>query len=164
MITVLRREHIKKIDNNFVEQGWGSRLEVLEKYLDEINKGKRIVLVDVNNNECRGYITLVLNKSPSDNNSTVPEIVDFNVFEKYQRMGIGQNLLDSIILEAKSYNDFVKIGVGLNSNYGKAQRLYVKNGFIPDGKGIYYKNEVVEVNELCKNDDNLALYFLKKIR
>ncbi|MFM1583760.1 GNAT family N-acetyltransferase, partial [Helcococcus ovis] len=94
----------------------------------------------------------------------IPEIVDFNVFEKYQKNGIGQKLLTAVIDKAKEFSDKVGIGVGLNSNYGKAQRLYVKNGFIPNGTGIYYEGKVLPVNEKCINNDELALYFIKEIK
>ena len=109
-----------------------------------------------------GYITLVINPSSGPfKNTKVPEIRDFNVFEKYQNKGIGQELLDAIILEVNGPQ--VGIGVGLNPDYGKAQRLYIKNGFIPDGKGIYYKGEIVKVGATCINDDDLNMYFTKGV-
>lgn len=165
MIRFLQENDIEKIDNNFIEQNWGSRKEVLLRYIKEQNKDERVVLVYESNDDIFGYITLVINPSHGPfKNKNIPEIVDFNVFEKYQRNGVGELLLKEIIQYASKYSDTVGIGVGLNSNYGKAQRLYIKNGFTPDGNGIYYNGEIIKPNDMCKNDDDLAMYFTKKIK
>lgn len=161
MIVEMRTDHIEKINKNFTDQGWDERN--LDKYLQEQNKGDRIVLVYEKDDQVMGYITLVINpKSGPFKNTKIPEIKDFNVFEKYQNKGIGQELLNAIIFEARKYSSQVGIGVGLNPDYGKAQRMYIKNGFIPDGKGIYYKGEIVKAGDTCINDDDLNMYFIKR--
>lgn len=160
MIVEMTTDHIGKINKNFVDQGWDERN--LDKYLQEQNKGDRIVLVYEKDDQVMGYITLVINPSSGPfKNTKIPEIKDFNVFEKYQNKGIGQELLDAIILEVNGPQ--VGIGVGLNPDYGKAQRMYIKNGFIPDGKGIYYKGEIVKAGDTCINDDDLTMYFTKGV-
>lgn len=164
MIVKLNKDHINKINKNFIEQNWDSRRDILNKYLIEQENNKRIILVYEVNKDCAGYITLVINPSTGPFKDTdIPEIVDFNVFEKYQKNGIGQKLLTEIIKLAKQFNNKVGIGVGLNPNYGNAQKLYVKNGFIPDGKGVYFKGKILEVNKNCLNNDDLAIYFLKNL-
>lgn len=164
MIKRLNKDHILSINRNFIEQGWKSREKVLNNYFHEQQIGKRIVLVYEENNEIMGYITLINNPINGPFSLiNIPEISDFNVFEKYQNKGIGQKLLDEIICLAEKKSKFVGIGVGLHSGYGKAQRMYIKNGFIPDGKGVYYKGQILTPYMDCKNDDNLALYFIKKI-
>lgn len=162
MIVEMTADHIGKINKNFTDQGWDERN--LNKYLQEQNKGDRIVLVYEKDDQVMGYITLVLNPSSGPfKNTKIPEIKDFNVFEKYQNKGIGQELLNAIIFEARKYGSQVGIGVGLNPDYGKAQRMYIKNGFIPDGKGIYYKGEIVKAGDTCINDDDLNMYFIKGV-
>lgn len=52
----------------------------------------------------------------------------------------------------------------MNANYGKAQRLYVKHGFIPDGSGVWYRGRSLPVGAKAYNDDELALYFTKSYR
>lgn len=37
----------------------------------------------------------------------------------------------------------VCIGVGLHAGYGSAQRMYVKRGYIPDGSGVWYRDQIV---------------------
>jgi hypothetical protein len=55
----------------------------------------------------------------------------------------------------------IGIGVGLNANYGTAQKLYIKRGFIPDGRGIIYNNMPVEAGFQVRVDDDLILYLTK---
>jgi len=160
MIVEMRTDHIGKININFVDQGWDERSDILNTYLQEQNKGDRIVLVYEKDDQVMGYITLVINpKSGPFKNTKIPEIKDFNVFEKYQNKGIGQELLDAVIKKANGPQ--VGIGVGLNPDYGKAQRMYIK--LIPDGKGIYYKGEIVKAGDTCINDDDLNMYFTKGV-
>lgn len=160
MIVEMRTEHLEKINKNFADQGWDERN--LDKYLQEQNSGDRIVLVYEKDDQVMGYITLVINPSSGPfKNTKIPEIKDFNVFEKYQNKGIGQALLDAVIKKANAPQ--VGIGVGLNPDYGKAVRMYIKNGFIPDGKGIYYKGEIVKAGDTCINDDDLTMYFTKGV-
>lgn len=162
MIVEMTTDHIGKINKNFADQGWDERSDILNTYLQEQNKGDRIVLVYEKDDQVMGYITLVINPSSGPfKNTKIPEIKDFNVFEKYQNKGIGQELLDAIILEVNGPQ--VGIGVGLNPDYGKAVRMYIKNGFIPDGKGIYYKGEIVKAGDTCINDDDLTMYFTKGV-
>lgn len=53
--------------------------------------------------------------------------------------------------------------VCLNSGYGPAQRLYIKRGYVPDGKGVYYEEKVCETDAVCKNDDELTLCLVKEL-
>lgn len=59
---------------------------------------------------------------------------------------------------ATDYADIVYLGVGLHNGYGTAQRMYVKRGYIPDGSGVWYQDQVCKPYETYKNDDTLILY------
>ncbi|MFH6656649.1 GNAT family N-acetyltransferase [Streptococcus suis] len=164
MIVPLQFEHILQLDEAFQKQGWPSRKEILTNYLREQEKGERIVLVAEEAGVCKDYITLIKQvKEGPFYQSGIPEIADFNVFEDFQNQGIGWQLLDAICQLASEFTDIVGIGVGLNANYGKAQRLYVKHGFIPDGSGVWYRGRSLPVGAKAYNDDELALYFTKKL-
>ncbi len=94
--------------------------------------------------------------------------MDLNVLPAYRKMGIGSLLLDTAEKEAATRSKVVGIGVGLyvgeDSGYGAAQRLYVKRGYIPDGKGVTYNYQPTIPGNGYALDDDLALWFTKKSR
>ncbi len=94
----------------------------------------------------------------------MPELIDFGVLEKYRNHGIGTKLMDVAEEVAATYADTVYLGVGLHSGYGSAQRMYVKRGYIPDGSGVWYQDGVCVPYGECCNDDELVLYFSKRLR
>jgi hypothetical protein len=55
------------------------------------------------------------------------------------------------------------IGVGLHPGYNEAQRMYVKRGYIPDGRGVTYRNRYVEEGMQVVLDDDLVLHLTKRI-
>ncbi len=57
----------------------------------------------------------------------------------------------------------IGLGVGLFSDYGSAQRLYARVGYIPDGGGIHYDVNVVGYTQKVVADDNLVLYQYKSL-
>ena len=58
---------------------------------------------------------------------------------------------------------YIGLGVGLYKDYGSAQRLYTKNGYIFDGNGLMYNNIEVIPGKDVFVDDELLLYLYKKI-
>jgi len=42
--------------------------------------------------------------------------------------------------------------------------MYIKRGYIPDGTGVWYNNEILKPYSECKNDDDLILFLSKKLR
>lgn len=164
----LRQEDIAALDTAFLAQGWPSRAELFERYLKEVSRGERQVMVAELDGQPAGYVTLVP-RSPAGPfaifaGKDIPEIVDFNVLECFQRRGVGKALLDEIERLAAQLCDQVCIGVGLHAGYGAAQRMYVKRGFIPDGSGVWYGGKPVTPYEKeYPIDDELALYFSKKL-
>ena len=93
----------------------------------------------------------------------LPCVIDLIVFEKYRKNRIAIALMDTAEIIAKNYSNKVYLDVCLNSEYGPAQRLYVKRGYVPDGKGAYYEEKVCETNAICKNDDELTLCLVKEL-
>lgn len=83
------------------------------------------------------------------------------MLQKYQRQGIGTAILDFIETSVKAYSSKICLGVGLHYGYGAAQRMYIKRGYIPDGSGVWYNNEILEQYASCNNNDELILYLSK---
>jgi hypothetical protein len=48
--------------------------------------------------------------------------------------------------------------------YNAAQRLYLKRGYIPDGRGVTYRDRFVEEGEQVALDDDLVLHLTKELK
>jgi len=145
-------------------QGWHSSPEKLEKRLQDEQEGRCITFVAEYNGAGAGYVSLYLQPCAGPfAGRPLPEIVDFGVLEKFRRKGIGSKLMDAAETSAKQYAHCVTLAVGLHSGYGSAQRMYVKRGYIPDGTGVWYGEQICEPYTPCVNDDGLILYMTKDL-
>ena len=147
----------------FAAQGWDKQEEQYRRYLREQQAGQRQVLVALWQGELAGYLTLVPRAGGPFAGKPWPEVVDFNVLEKFQRRGIGGKLMDAVEALAGETSDVVCIGVGMYPGYGTAQRMYVKRGYIPDGSGLWYRDRPLPPMAPGENDDDLVLHFSKKL-
>lgn len=164
MIRDMEQADAQAITDAEIEQGWDASVTKYHKRLEDQRAGKAISLVA----ECAGSPVGYINIYPDSvwgafGGKGWPEIVDFGVLEKYRKRGIGSSLMDVAEKIAAKYADIVYLGVGLHSGYGSAQRMYVKRGYLPDGSGVWYQDKVCEPYEACQNDDDLVLYFSKKL-
>ena len=153
---------IEKINQGFRNQGWPEREEILDTYFLEQESGEREVLVAECEGIVAGYITIMPYANQGPFTETYPELSDFNVFEPYQNKGIGNQLLEEAEKRVKFVSSKVTLGVGLHLGYGPAQRLYIRRGYIPDGTGVWYRNQPLEMNATSQNNDDLVLYLVKE--
>ncbi|MBB6690446.1 GNAT family N-acetyltransferase [Cohnella xylanilytica] len=152
------------ISNAFQEQGWNKPVEQYQSYFAEQCRGARITLVAEVDGIFAGYVNVVWESYyPSFRELNIPEINDFNVLLKYRRMGIGSKLMDRAEELISERSEVAGIGVGIYSDYGNAQVLYVKRGYIPDGNGIHNGQRYIHYGENIAVDDDIILYFTKTL-
>ena len=161
-IRVLRDGDPVGISGAFTAVGWDKPVELYEKYLADQRAGTREVLVATVGDEIAGYVTVWWESSyePFDG---IPEIQDFNVLPQFRRRGIGSGLMDAAEARVAERSAVVGIGVGLYADYGSAQRMYVRRGYIPDGRGLIHDGKQVPPGEMVRNDDSATLMFTKSL-
>ena len=161
-LSKLEEKDIPEIVLAFKLLGWSKPKSLYDSYLEEQNRKLRTVFIAKVNGKFAGYVTL---KWKSDYFQNIPEIADLNVLPTFRRNGIGSALILACeeLAANKNYNE-IGIGVGLTADYGNAQRLYVQLKYIPDGKGLFYKNKSVDYLDKVTVDDELVLYFTKRIK
>ena len=149
----------------FSAQGWCKPAAQFEKYLAEQTSGERLVLVAEIDGELAGYVTVVWKSAYAPlREAGIPEICDFNVLKKFQRRGIGSALMDSAERTISLRSPLAGIGVGLTEDYGPAQILYVKRGYVPDGRGISHGGKALVHGDAAPVDDDLVLHLTKRLR
>ena len=155
------KSDIESLSHGFMNQGWPSREEILARYFLEQESGEREVLVAEIDGAVAGYVTILPSAKHGPFAEVYPELSDFNVFEPFRNQGIGNQLLEEAEKRVKLVSIKVSLGVGLHSGYGATQRLYIKRGYIPDGTGVWYRNQPLEMNATSQNNDDLVLYLSK---
>lgn len=94
----------------------------------------------------------------------IPEIQDLNVVPDARQQGVATALLEAFENIARDQGaEQIGISVGLTKDYGAAQRLYAKQGYIPDGYGATYNREGVTKGQAYPMDDDLALMMVKSL-
>lgn len=160
----MQKEDARTITDEEIAQGWDASIDKYQMRLADQAEGRAVVLVAEYQGNIAGYINIYPDaKEGPFAGLGYPEIVDFGVLEKYRKHGIGSKLMDIAEQIASKYADEVYLGVGLHSGYGSAQRMYVKRGYVPDGSGVWYQDQVCGHYEPCCNDDDLVLYFSKRL-
>lgn len=169
-IRLIEPTDINSIAAAFSELGWDKPASQYEKYLAEQEAGQRVVLVahsGVQNLpilDFAGYVTICWQSHyPPFREQNIPEIVDFNVLPKFRRQGIGTSLMDEAEKRVAARSAVVGLGVGMTADYGSAQRMYAKRGYIPDGRGLFSRGQPVQYGQSIPVDDDLVLYLTKTL-
>lgn len=164
-IRLLTEPDIQPIAAAFAALGWNKPASQYERYLAEQEADGRTVFVAFVDEAFAGYVTVLWESGyPPFATANIPEIADFNVLPHLRRQGIGGCLMDTAEASVAERFGVVGIGVGLFADYGAAQRMYVKRGYIPDGRGIFTQGHFVQYGESVVIDDEPALYFTKHLK
>jgi len=157
----------------FQRIGWKKTEAQYRRYLEEQAAGRRVCRVAFADGRFAGYVTLNWQSTyPSFAEFGIPEIQDLNVLPEFRRHGIASRLLDHVEALAGERSSVVGIGVGLHPRYGvglhpgynAAQRLYGQRGYIPDGRGITYRDRCLEEGAQIVLDDDVVLHLTKQLR
>ena len=148
----------------FTKIGWNKPCAQYEAYLEEQNRGTRAIFVAVVTDDFAGYLTILWKPQYAPfHKAAVPEIQDLNVLPSFRKRGIATALLNHAENIISYRSQIVGIGVGMYPDYGNAQRLYVKRGYIPDGRGLTHNGRILKPMEETVVDDDLVLYFTKSL-
>ena len=162
-IGLLQDHEIESISKSFENTVWGPTLSLLENYLAEQARDERVVLVAYGDNNFTGFVTIKWQSHyPPFAQKRIPEISDLRVLPAFRRRGVATVLVDEAEKRIFERSPTAGIGVGMYADYGAAQRMYVRRGYVPDGLGLHYKAEPVKPGQDVRVDDDLILYFTKE--
>lgn len=148
----------------FTAQGWDKPASQYLRYWQESLENKRLVLVAEYEGEFAGYVTVVWESNyPPFHAANIPEIVDFNVLIKFRRLHIGTALMDEAEKRISARSAVAGIGVCLHTDYGPAQVLYARRGYVPDGRGVFYHGKYPQYWDQVTIDDDLCLYLTRRV-
>lgn len=150
------------------------RLELLYEILGQYDAGyfaqclarECYVFIACDAGRDAGFV--VLNFSPKYNlyqRLGVPEIQDLNVIPDLRQRGIATALMEHCEAFARNEKGCEQIGVSvaLSKDYGPAQRLYIKRGYIPDGMGVSFDRQYAAPERSYYLDSDLCLMLLKPL-
>ncbi|MEM9836334.1 MAG: GNAT family N-acetyltransferase [Bacteroidota bacterium] len=152
------------ISEAFAQQGWNKPEAQYERYYAEQQEGIRDIIVAEIDGEFAGYLTIMWKSHYIPfSQENIPEVVDFNVLIKFWRMGIGTALMDEAEVRMRQVSSKAGIGFGLTRDYGAAQILYVKRGYIPTGDGMVKNGQIVAYGQQVEVGDELGFYLVKEL-
>lgn len=167
ILQILREEDLSEIINTFTFP-WTSlqaTKEKWERYFVEQQINIRTVCIAKIQNECVGYGSLLwVSEYRGFKDSDIPEINDVWISDAHRGKGFGTSLIQHLedIVGQKNQKQ-IGIGVGLYKDYGRAQKLYVQLGYIPDGQGVSYKCQPVIPGDSYPVDDDLIIWLKKDL-
>ncbi|AJS58944.1 GNAT family N-acetyltransferase [Paenibacillus sp. IHBB 10380] len=153
------------LDHEFSQRyRWYCQSDYYHKCLEENLEGKRITLMVFYEDALAGCCHILYNSQyPYFRNDNIPEINDLNVFPEYRRKKIASRVFDELEMIASKTSRYIGLGVGLYQDYGNAQRMYTKRGYVMDGRGMTYKNNQVQPGQPVMVDDDLLIYLVKEL-
>ncbi len=165
ILRALNENDCEVISAAFQRQGWHKPVEQYRSYYVQQQAGQRDVILAELHGEFAGYLTIVWQSGyPPFREAGIPEIVDLNILIRFRRLGISSRLMDEAEWRISARSPFAGLGVGLTADYGAAQQLYVRRGYLPDGRGLFYDQRPCAYRDLVTVDDSLTLQLTRRLR
>ena len=162
-IRLLTEEDIPRITSVPSFLNFNAPASYLKRLLSSQEKGELVFLVAHSGGKIAGFVYVRWQAEyPPFAAMGIPEIKDLRVHPDFRRRGIATALMDESEKRIFERSPVAGIGVGLYADYGPAQLMYIKRGYVPDGRGLAYKNQPVKPGRDVFVDDDLLLYFVKE--
>lgn len=141
----------------------GDRAEV-ERHFQGHREGNSTTLLGYQGGELVGILTIRWQSNyPPFREHGVPLIHYIEIKWERRGQGLGSELMERAERFASARVRKLGICVGIFDAYGPAQRLYIKRGFIPDGRGVCRGHEPLKEGQTVQVDHDLLLWLVKDL-
>lgn len=164
-VELLVAAHAEMLSQAFAPLGWpGKDAELYRRYLAEQADGTRTALVAMDGTVVLGYLTVLWRSAYLPfREAGIPELSDFNVLPQFRRQHVGTAPMDAAESLVAARSSAVGLGVGLYADYAAAHLMYLKRGYLPDGRGIAYEFTPVAPGTTVRVDDGLTLMMTREL-
>lgn len=134
-------------------------------HMADHNVGAGTTLVARFNGQVVGLVTIRwTSRNPAFAERDIPLIHQIAVSPAFRRSGVATALMDSAEqLVAARGRRSIGITVGLFDEYGPAQRLYARRGYVPDGRGACRGRIPLRHGDTVTLDHDLMLWLTKDL-
>jgi ribosomal protein S18 acetylase RimI-like enzyme len=162
-VQTLVTKDISDLAAAFLPTVWKTQAAYFQQFIGMQEQGERVFLLARDNGKIAGFVTIRWQSGyPPFAEQGIPEINDLRVLEGFRRRGVGTALMDEAEMRIFERSPMAGLGVGLYADYGNAQRMYARRGYVPDGRVIFYRDRPVPPRNSVLVDDNLVLYMAKQ--
>jgi GNAT superfamily N-acetyltransferase len=165
LIRPMTAQDVPAMVTAFAALGWpGKGPDLYHRYIARQSAGECRTYFAEYDGGFAGYVVVVWRSPyPPFAQAGIPEITDLNVLPGHRRRGIGNALLSAAEATIAERAEVAGLGVGLYADYGAAQRIYARRGYVPDGRGVMYDNEPVPPGATIRLDDDATLMMTKTL-
>lgn len=144
---------------------WPKPAALFEAYRVAQSAGRIEVLAARVDDGVAGYCLVEWESSyPFFRAERIPEVADLNVLPARRGRGAGGLLLARAEELISTRSATAGLRVGLYADYGVAQRMYVRHGYLPDGRGVTVDGRIVAPGATIALDDDAVLAFTRSLR
>lgn len=160
-----KHEDAAWMQEDFSRIGWSKPEGYFAACCQQQDAGELVLLLAEIDGDFAGHCKVVWKPNyPYFRENGIPEAQDLNVLGQYRRQGVATRLMDEAEQRIGQRSAVAGIRFGLYGDYGAAQRMYVRRGYIPDGCGITYQDAYVTPGQSYPVDDDLVLGLVKQLR
>ena len=165
LVRKARAEDIEWVEAAFPQMGWDKPKGYFKKLIQLQTKDALVFLVaETPQGEYTGHLELIWEPDyPNFRERGIPEVQDLNVLPQFRRKSVATLLMNEAERLASERSSQVGIGFGPYPDYGPAQTMYVRRGYIPDGGGVAYDNETVQPGQEVLVNDSLVMFLIKDL-
>jgi GNAT superfamily N-acetyltransferase len=144
---------------------WPKPAALFEHYVEQRHDGRIDLLVARRDENPVGYCLIVWDSAyPPFAEAGIPEISDLNVLPAHRGTGLGRLLLGEAEKRITTRAAAAGLRVGLYADYGIAQQMYARRGYLPDGRGVIIDGEQVPPGTMILLDDGPVLALVRTLR
>jgi GNAT superfamily N-acetyltransferase len=138
--------------------------ETLEAIFADHETGSSMTILEYEAGRLVGIVTIRWQSHyPPFRDRGIPLIQNIEIRYHDRGRGLGNALLERAEQEIAQRSLVAGLCVGIFDDYGQAQRLYIKRGFVPDGRGVCKRHTPLRYGENVRIEHDLLLWLTKDV-
>jgi GNAT superfamily N-acetyltransferase len=163
-IRIIEREGIEAGVEEVTRHFFSGDRAAVERHFEGHAEGNSSTLLGYVDGDPVGVLTIRWQcRYPPFRDAGIPFIQNIEIAWDRRGRGLGNQLMEHAERFASRRTRRLGICVGIFDAYGPAQRLYVRRGYVPDGRGVCRGHRPLHEGEVVAMDHDLLLWLVKEL-
>jgi predicted N-acetyltransferase YhbS len=161
---VVQPGEIAQVKQEVKEAFFSGDEATIDAHFEDHENGASTTILGCEDGRLVGIVTIRwYSRYPLFRERQIPLIQNIEIRYEDRGRGLGNQMLERTEQEVARRSPIAGLVVGITEDYGPAQRLYARRGFVPDGRGVCHQFTPLQNGDVVTVDHDLLLWLVKDV-